>query len=353
MFKRSKGLHGGHRHRKWIFIVILILIAALIAAGLFSMKWYSSNISARDSSSTSVVVFTVHEGDTEVRIAEQLEHAGIIRSAFAYQLYTRINNMNGSAQVGGYKLSPSMPVSEISATLRDGKVAVDLITILPAQRLDQLKKAFIEAGYSEAEVDTALDPAQYADHPALSDKPPLASLEGYLYPESFQRTTNTPLKAIIAQALDQTAFMLTDQVKQDLKTRYGLNSYEALTLASVVEREVSHPEDRAKVAQVFLKRYQEGIALGSDPTALYGALQAGIEPSVSVDTPYNTRLHVGLPPGPINNVSADSMDALVHPADTDYLFFVSGDDGKTYFSRTQEEHEALTAQHCIQLCKSY
>lgn len=341
------------RLRRWILGGLVVFLLLLVAAGALSVRWYNHNITARNPSDTTTKVFTVYEGDTEVRIASQLEQAGIIRSAFAYQLYTRVNDLHGSAQVGGYKLSPSMSVAEINTVLREGKVAIDLITILPAQRLDQLKKAFLDAGYSESEVDEALDPRQYVGHPALVDKPPLASLEGYLYPESFQRTSNTPLKAIVGQALDQTALMLTDDLKQALQEKQGLNTYQALILASIVEREVSNPDDRSKVAQVFLKRYKEGIPLGSDPTALFGALQAGVDPSLTVDTPYNTLLHPGLPPGPINNVSADSLKAVAYPADTDFLFFVSGDDGKTYFSHTREEHEALTAQHCIQLCKSY
>lgn len=341
------------RWRRILLAFIVILLLSFAGSAVFSMRWYSAHTAAVNPADTSTKIFTVHEGDTDIYIAQQLEAAGIIRSAFAYQLYQRISKTHGSAQVGGYKLSPSMSVAEIVATLRDGKVAVDLITILPAQRLDQLKESFIEAGYSEQEVDAALEPDQYTDHPALADKPQLASLEGYLYPESFQRTTNTPLKAIIIQALDQTAQVFTGSLKNDLKTKHNLNIHEALILASVVEREVSKPEDRTKVAQVFLKRYKEGIALGSDPTALYGALMAGIDPSVFADTPYNTRLYAGLPPGPINNVSADSIRAVAYPADTDYLFFVSGDDGKTYFSYTQAEHEALTAQHCIELCKSY
>ncbi len=353
MFRHDKTVRSKSRFKKWLLIVIVALF--LIAGGtvLAGMRWYSNNIAPLSSTDSSEKIFSVREGDTEAQIAQGLERAGIIRSAAAYQLYARLSNVHGSAQVGSYKLSASMSVEQISITLMEGKVAVDLITILPAQRLDQIKKSFIEAGYSQEEVDQALDPDAYGDHPALVDKPPLASLEGYLYPESFQRTANTPLKSIIIQSLDQTAMMFTDKIMQDLKASHNLDTFQALTLASIVEREVSNPDDRTKVAQVFLKRYREGIALGSDPTALYGALMADIDPSVSADTPYNTRIYAGLPPGPINNVSFESLKAVAYTASTDFLFFVSGDDGKTYFSRTQAEHEALTAQHCIELCKSY
>lgn len=352
MFQRS-GVPRPHRKRRWILGIVMFVLLGIMASAGYGLRWYTTNTAAKNINDTTTKIFTVYEGDTDVAVAQQLESAGIIRSALAYQLYIRINKINGSAQIGGYKLSPSMSIKDIATTLQEGNVAVDLITILPAQRLDQLREAFLEAGYSAQEVDEALDPAQYADHPALADKPPLASLEGYLYPESFQRTTNTPLKAIIMQALDQTALVFDEKLRQDLKTIHNLDMHQAIILASIVEREVSKSEDRTKVAQVFLKRFKEDIPLGSDPTALYGALISGIEPSVTADTPFNTRLYPGLPPGPINNVSAESLEAVAYPADTDYLFFVSGDDGNTYFSHTQAEHEALAAQHCIELCRSY
>jgi UPF0755 protein len=253
---------------------------------------------------------------------------------------------------GSYEVNPSMSVPEIAELLTSGNVATDLITILPAQRLDQLRDYFIKAGYSENEVDFALDPKQYSGHPALAQKPPLASLEGYLYPESFQRSTTTPLKVIIEASLDQMNIAISEELKRVFAER-NLSVHDAVILASIVEREVSSSEDRVKVAQVFLKRYEMGMMLGSDPTALFGAQLLGIEPSVFADTPYNTRLYTGLPPGPINNVSEASLRAIAYPADTDFLYFVSGDDGKTYFSKTLEEHESLTREHCIELCRSY
>src|SRR5690606_152079 len=111
--------------------------------------------------------------------------------------------------------------------------------------------------------------------------------------------------------------------------------------------------DKPQVAQVFLKRYQIGMPLGADPTAFYAAIVHGADPKdvgVGFDSPYNTRLHAGLPPGPIGNVAENSLKAVAFPAETDWLYFVAGDDGKTHFSKTLQEHEALTRQYCTQLC---
>lgn len=336
------------RSRWWMILlapIFLILIAAVSA-----YVWYNSNLKPV-SDSTKQTVVTVPVGSTVPEIAESLEQKGLIKSKIAFDIYIRINNYRDSMQAGGYEFTPSMSTPDIVKHLVDGDVATDLFTILPAQRLDQIRAALITGGYTAQEVDDALNPDNYAGHPALIDKPADASLEGYLYPESFRRASDTPLKTIIESSLDLLDRAFTPKIVQALKEQ-NLNRHQAIIFASIVEKEVSNPEDRRTVAQVFLTRYKIGMMLGSDVTAFYGAYVAGLEESVFADTPYNTRLYEGLPVGPISNVGFDAIDAVAFPSNTDYLFFVSGDDGITYFSRTVEEHEALAAQHCIELCKS-
>lgn len=336
------------KRKPWkVFILLFITMLALSIGGAF--YWYSSNLRAVDSANSEVIVFTVEPGASESEVADALHTRGLIKSPLVYVAYTRISGSFGSMQAGSYKLLKSMSVKDIVSKITKGEVAVDLLTILPAQRIDELRAAFVASGYSVDEVDDALDPAKYADHPALRSKPPLASLEGYLYPESFQRTSSTKLETIIRASLDEMAMLLTQEVEQKLSEK-GLSLHEGVIFASIVEKEVSNNDDKPTVAQVFLKRYEIGMTLGSDVTAYYGAEIAGIDRTVSADTPYNTRLYPGLPPGPISNITASSIKAVIEPSSTDYLFFVAGDDGITYFSRTLEEHEALTAQHCIVLC---
>lgn len=340
------------RKKLWLISVpIALIVAVIVTAGV----WYTQNIRPVDlqNGTEGSQVVSIREGTTDDEISTTLEEMGLIRSAVAYRLYVRFNGLQGQMQAGGYELSPQMSVATIAKKLTTGDVAITLLTILPAQRIDQIEEVFLEAGYTQDEITTALNPENYSGHPALADLPELSGLEGYLYPETFHVTPTTPLQEVIEQSLDLTAAVLTPQLVSDLQTAHGLDVHQAVIMASIVEREVSNPEDRTKVAQVFVKRYKQNIALGSDPTALFGALLFGIEPSVFADTPYNTRLYPGLPPGPINNVSAESLRAVAYPADTDFLFFVSGDDGNTYFSNTQAEHEALAAEHCIELCRSY
>ena len=341
-----------YRKRSIIKKFLVLFGVFLISSFVYALIWDQRALSPLDSASQATEVVTIDEGMNEAMIGATLERRQVIRSAAAFELYTRLNRSTGKVQAGSYELSKRMSVKEIVDKMTAGNVAVNLVTILPARRLDQIKADLLEQGYTSQEIEQAFEPTQYETHPALIDKPPQASLEGYLYPESFQTTAATPLSTIITASLDQMSLALT----QELRAAYdaqGLSLHEAVILASIVEREVSNAEDRAKVAQVFLTRYKIGMMLGSDPTALYGALQYGIEPSVFADTPYNTRLYEGLPPGPINNVSEASLQALAYPADTDYLYFVSGDDGNTYFSKTLQEHESLTRQYCIELCRSY
>ena len=331
---------------RYIIAGFFVLIFLAIGSALL---WYKTNINAVDSNNNEAVVVTIEVGMNESEVSDMLHSKGLIKSSLAYQIYARLNGKVGKMQAGGYKVSKDMNVDTMIKKFVSGDVAVDLLTILPAQRLDQLRTAFIDAGFSQEEVDSALDPNNYSGHPALVDKPPLANLEGYLYPESFLRSQNTSLKTIITASLDQTANMLTPEIVQKLKDR-GLNVYQGITLASIVEKEVDNEDDKPTVAQVFLTRLQKGMMLGSDVTAYYGAVIAGLPSTVTADTPYNTRIYTGLPPGPISNVSASSLKAVANPSSTDYLFFVAGDDGKTYFSRTFEEHQSMIDLHCKQLC---
>ena len=194
-----------------------------------------------------------------------------------------------------------------------------------------------------------MNPNLYKDHPALVAKPRDASLEGYLYPESFKVTSSTTVQEIIEQSLDEMAKRLTPERIEAFASQ-GLSTHEAVILASIIEKEVSLAEDRRVVAQIFLKRLNEGMSLGSDVTYEYAAALTGEIASPELDSPYNTRKYTGLPPGPISNVDDAALAAVANPASTDYLFFISGDDGKTYYGTTHEEHDANIRDFCQLKC---
>src|SRR6185437_15214148 len=131
---------------------------------------------------------------------------------------------------------------------------------------------------------------QYAGNPALVDKPAGASLEGYLYPDSFQKSSSTDVQSIIKESLNEMSQQLTPNLRAAFAAE-GLSTYQGIILASIIGQEVSNPSDQTQAAQVFLSRLHQNADLGSDVTAFYGAILAGQSPSVSYDSPYNTRLH--------------------------------------------------------------
>ena len=338
--------------RRWPPRIILILAAVVFLAlsgTIVVRKMYFDGLKPVKVGSDTVKLVTIERGATLDQISNQLKDQGLIRSPWAFKLYVGSKDARDALQAGTYSFSPRQSVAEIVVQLTHGKVATDLVTIVPGLRLDQIRETLANYGFSSADIESAMNPAAYANNPALVDKPPRASLEGYIYPESYQKDASTTPKQIIESALREMNKKLTPDLRTAFAER-GLSTYEAIILASIVEKEVSKTEDRPKVAQVFLTRMHIGMLLGSDVTAFYGSFLAGVDPSVSYDSPYNTRIHLGLPPTPISNVTASSLQAVAHPANTDWLYFVSGDDGTTHFAHTLSEHEANVSRYCTKLC---
>jgi len=339
------------KSRDWPQAVVLIIVA-IIAVGLggamLARHIYNNELKPVSSGQHSVSI-NIPQGATLKEVASLLKQQHIIKSDWAFAQYVRNKDAADEIKAGTYELSPSQSVEEIVAIITEGKVATNLITILPGQRLDQIKKTFENSGFSVAAVDKAFNPDLYEDHPALVDKPVGASLEGYLYPESFQKTNDTTPEDIIRESLDEMQKRLTPDIRDAIEHR-GLTVHQGIILASIVEREADTAADRQKIAQVFYSRLGKGMDLQSDATALYGAALAGQPLSVNYKSVYNTYLHSGLPPGPISNVSDTSLAAVANPAKTDYLYFVAGDDGNVYFAKTQAEHDAQVSQYCHKLC---
>lgn len=358
---------NGAKKLRWPRLLLIagaVLLGLIIAAVLVVRQTYEQNLKPVGNSEQ-VSQITIPNGASVKEIAAQLEEAKLIRASWAFEWYVRNSDALEALQAGTYPLRQNLSVQEIVSILTNGKVSTDLVTILPAKRIDQIKATLINNGYDEKTVDAALNPATYAGHPVLADLPEGASLEGYIYPETFQKDNNTKPEEIIRGSLDEMQKVLTDELRGKL-TRQGLTVHQAVIIASIVELESGTPADRPTIAQVFLKRYRINMQLGSDVTALYGAVVDGVplpsDPAraaaiaIAHDSPYNTRKHGGLPPGPISNVSKSSLEAVANPSATDFLFFVAGDPdeqgnpGMTYFANTVQEHEANVSRYCKKLC---
>ncbi len=243
--------------------------------------------------------------------------------------------------------------AEVEANM---KADVFDFTIRPGETIFDIKKHLIEVGYSENEVDTALN-ADYG-FAFLQSRPAGASLEGYLYGETHEFYSDTSAKDVIKTYLDGMKKVIDDN---DLESRYaekGLSLYEGITLASIVQKEAPSPE-MPTVAQVFLTRMDYGIPLGSDVTVSY-ALDT-IDPdrqtytdnqsALKIDSCYNTRIYAGLPCGPISNPGLSALLSVADPSDTAYLYFLTGDDGIMYYSYTEAEHIQNIRSHCQDLCE--
>lgn len=332
-----------------VWRLLIGLICLFIAGVLISRHVY--NLDLRPvSNDQKTQIFTVEAGSSVKQISSDLQKDHLIRSAWAFQLYVHSKELNNLLQAGTYALSPSQNTVSIVTTLTRGKVTTRLVTILPGRRIDQVRADLINDGFAPAAVDQALNPAQYTDLPALAYKPAnVTNLEGLLWPDSFQKNSTTAPSFIIRESLVEMGQHLTPDIQAAFAGE-GLTTYQGLTLASIVEQEVNKPNDQTQVAQVFLSRLKAGSTLGSDVTADYGAIEAGQAPNLHYDSSYNTLIHNGLPPSPISTVSTSALSAAAHPAATNWLYFVTGDDGTTYFSTNLQDHQTQTQQYCHKLC---
>lgn len=318
--------------RLWLVTAIVTLI--LFAGGVGVLRsWQAHNLEPVAAGSQTTSYFTVAAGSSVHDIGLDLKRANLIRNTRAFEIYVRGKELGDKLQAGTYILSPSLSVQQIVTKMTEGHVAKNLFTILPGKTLDEIKKAFADAGYANSEIQTAFNPATYANHPALASLPKGASLEGYLYPDSYQRLSDTPATTIIRAALDEMSKHLTAELAAGMAAN-GLSVHKGIILASVVYMETDDPEPQPTVAQVFLKRLREDMRLESDATTAI----------------YNTYENAGLPPTPISNVTASALNAVANPSTTDYLFFVSGDDDRTHFSKTRAEHEEAVRRYCIKKC---
>lgn len=339
-----------HLPRRVLLLAIALLLATIVGAAVVRQTYtaYLRPVSTDQRTQ----LFTVPAGSTVKEISADLQDKHLIRSAWAMDLYVHSKELGEKLQAGTYAFSPSEGTTQIITKLTKGKVSTRLITILPGRRIDLIRADLINEGFAPKAVDKALDANNYKDMPVLIYKPAgVNTLEGLLWPDSFQKDGSTDPSQIIRGSLGETATYMTADTQTALAAQ-GLSPYQGLILASIVEQEVSKTGDRTQAAQVFLSRLKTGMMLGSDVTAIYGSLVAGLRPSLTYDSAYNTRLHTGLPPSPISTVSKSSLQAVAHPATTNWLYFVAGDDGTTYFSTNLQDHQALAQKYCHKLCSA-
>ena len=323
-------------------IVVLVLVCSTV------VTWWNVSTSAADAKDITVRQFVVDKGSSSMSVATALQRAGFIRNAIAFCIYVKL--YGGNVQAGTHMLSPSFTLAKIAQTLASSTGTEINIQIPPGLTLDKLKDNFKKYDYTEQDV-TAAFRKKY-DNPILADLPKGASLEGYLYPDTYRVRAGDKLDVVINKALTQFYKVAKSNGILDGFKKHGLNIHKGITLASIVTKEVKDPSDQKKVAGVFYNRLTQGYNLGSDVTFKYAYAQGLCNTNSSkCDSVYNTRINKGLPPGPIANPSLSALKAVANPDSMTAMYFVAGDDGKTYFSDTLDQHNKAIAAHCTELCK--
>ncbi|MNH49932.1 putative aminodeoxychorismate lyase [compost metagenome] len=340
---------------KRIVLIVTAILMLLVVAAVAAFFWYQHETSpvSSDPNATRVRV-TIESGTTPDEIGLLLSEKKVIRNTTAFEVYTRISGTRNKLQAGTFSLSPHESTAAIVDHLVAGKTDQFSITFLPGATVTENKKVFLAAGYSQSEVDAAF--RKTYDSPLFQDKPVVADLEGYIYGETYTFSAGSTVEQILQRTFDEFYTVIDkNNLVAGLKTQ-GLNLYQGITLASIIQREVAMPKgsepslDQKQVAQIFLKRLSIGMMLGSDVTYQYAADKEGVERDTNLDSPYNTRRYTGLPPGPIATPGVTALMAVASPAPGDYLFFLSGDDDVTYFGRTEAEHQSNIENHCAKKC---
>jgi UPF0755 protein len=316
---------------------IAVVAGCAVVAIAGTVAWVHGRLQPVSIGDESSIVFEVERGQGVSQVARALEAAGLVRDARFVVLLARLRGWQSQLQAGEYDLAAGMAPSEILQRIISGRVRTYKTVLPEGLRASEIAARLEQAGLTRAEAFMALveDPEFTQSLGIDAD-----SLEGYLYPETYEIPRDLAPEALaelLVRQFEQTWRRIEPRAREQ-----KLSRHEIVTLASIVEKETSAPEERPLIAAVFLNRMQRGMRLETDPTVIYGieGFDGNLRRRDLEDSSnrYNTYRIAGLPPGPIANPGAEALRAVVEPAETDYLYFVSRNDGTHHFSRSYREH---------------
>ncbi len=293
--------------------------------------------------------FTVETGETVNSIAGRLEVTGIIHNADAFRAYLIYSGWDTTIQAGEYKLSAAMSAIEIARELQDATPEDVTFVILPGWRMEEIAASLPTSGL-------AISPEEFltaarTPRPDFDFLAGATTTEGFLFPDSYIVPRGVTVDDFVNGLIRNFAFRLAPDIENGFE-KQGLTVYQAVTLASLVEREAVQDDEKPMIASVYLNRYKINMKLDADPTVQYALGYSFIQQSwwtspltlidLQVNSPYNTYINAGLPPTPIANPSLDALQAIAAPAETNYLYFRAKCDGSGFheFSETFDEHLA-------------
>ena len=342
---------------KKYLLIITVFIICLTAILFWGLKSYLNSIKAV-SNDTTMKSFYVKSGQNYYSIAHDLKKANLIKSELGYKIYLKLNPPVKSLEAGEYFLSESMSVKQLMSVFGDGVAPQKYINV----RFNEGKnmRNYAATIYENFNIQpenlyNLLSDEEYLNElikeywfltDDIKNKDIFYSLEGYLYPNTYQFNEETSLKEIIKKLLDEEEKELEPYKEKILNSEFSI--HEIITLASIVEIE-SRPKDRKGVAGVFMNRLNTGMSLGSDVTTYYGVKldlheRDLLYEEINSNNPYNTRnsnMAGKLPVGPICNPTISSIEAVLEPEKNDYYYFVSDKSGNIHFTKTLQEHNAM------------
>ena len=293
----------------------------------------------------------LHPGYSARRIATELQSAGVIRSADAFVVWHYLHHKQ-SLKAGEYLFDKSATALEVHQRLVRGDVYFHTVVIPEGYNMFDIAQAIQNAGLGSSEEFVKVATSNTA---LIADLAPgAASLEGYLFPNTYEFTRMQTMQEMAAAMVKQFRQVAREiGLKTDLQKSGppGRDLQQTVILASIIERETAAPEERPLVASVYYNRLAERVALQADPSVIYAELLQGSysgalhHADMQFNSAYNTYAHPGLPPGPIGNPGKTSLEAAMHPADTDYLYFVSNGNGHHRFAHSLEEHNRNVAAY--------
>ena len=324
------------RNIKKIAILTLCSLGGLCLTVLLIGMFLTSS----PTSSEEVVHFEVPTGSSSQAIAKQLVKEKLIRSEYAFRIFVRHRGTGKHLRAGTYVLRRNMSLQDIINEFEKGQVTLISWTVPEGLTASATAELWESAGLGTANVfQKASESFDLLERYGLADK----TVEGYLFPNTYKFAKGTSTEKVVEMMLDEFKQRWTGTFEEEARN-LGLTRHEIVTLASIIEKEAQSESERPRISSVFHNRLRRKWRLQADPTVLYALgnperlLTKG---DLSVDSPYNTYTHKGLPPGPIANPGIDSIIAALRPEKTDYLYFVAIGEGKHHFSKTLSEHNRM------------
>ena len=321
------------------YILILAIVGVLIIGGGLGALYLVPNTFAQDDGTQ---VLVIEKGQTGSEIADMLFERGLIRSTQGFKLWLYLSGTNDKLQTGHYQIPNKVTVRELISLLQEGHVESIRVTIPEGYTVGDIAIVLEKNQIMKAK-DFLAEAKTYVPYPYMKGtKPATYPVEGFLFPSTYEIPVGATPREVIQMMADEMNRYLTPAVKKQIQAQH-MSIHDFVTLASIVERESLFDADRPTIAGVFKKRLAHGIPLQSDATISYVLGYAKENVTIGdtqLQSPYNTYVSKGLPPGPIANPGKKSLDAVLHSENTDYLYFVADKEGHNHFSKTYEEHLA-------------